>query len=180
MLCAMDVGSAAGFMWRRSSAPSRSRSCSTLRSRSMRPPTATLIAPVSSEQITGDGIRLFGDADAGAVASSELSREKRIHRERKKAGGRGDAIFLHDHSTVVQRRAGAEDGRKQIVGKARIEGDSAFDVSAQADLTLDDDQGAGLMLGKEIRGENDVVVGITCRLTSPPRNVKRRPRSAST
>src|SRR5262252_421571 len=50
--CAMGVGSETGVMWRRSSLPRRSRSCSTVKSRSILPPTAKLMAPVSSEQMT--------------------------------------------------------------------------------------------------------------------------------
>src|SRR3954452_13509479 len=67
----------------------------------------------------------------------------------------------------MQRCAGAEDGRKQIVGQAGVERDSTFDVSAEADFTLDDDQGAGLMLGEEIRGENNIIVGITFACRAP-------------
>ena len=80
--------------------------------------------------------------------------------EWEETGGGGDAIFLHDDGAVVQRSAGTEDGRQQIVGEAGIERDAAFDVGAQSDLALDDDERAGLVLGKKIGGEDDVVVGI--------------------
>ena len=40
----------------------------------------------------GDGVRVFRDADGGAVARAEVFRETRVQRERQKAGGRGDAV----------------------------------------------------------------------------------------
>src|SRR6201997_3898009 len=109
----------------------------------------------------GDGVRFFGDADAGAVPGAELRGEQRIHGKGKKARGCGNAIFLDDHRTVVQGSAGAEDSGEEIVGKASIERYAAFDVGAQSDFTFDDDQGAGLVLGEKVGGQHDVVVGIT-------------------
>src|SRR5581483_10034557 len=50
--CEIGVGRVTGGLWRRTSLSSRSRNCYTVRSRSILPPTAMLIAPVSSEQIT--------------------------------------------------------------------------------------------------------------------------------
>src|SRR5579872_547477 len=108
----------------------------------------------------GDGIRFFGDADAGAMAGTELRREQWVHREGKKTGSGGNAIFLHDDRAIVQRSAWTEDRRQQIVGKASIQRNAAFDVGAQADLAFNDDQGSGLMLGEKIRRQHDVIVGI--------------------
>lgn len=68
--------------------------------------------------------------------------------------------FLDDHGAIVQWSAGAEDRSQQIVGKAGVEGNSAFDMGAQSDFTFDHDQRSGLVLGKKIRGQHDVVVGI--------------------
>ena len=127
----------------------------------------------------GDGVGFFGDADAGAVAGAELGGEQRIHGERQEAGGGGDAVFLHDDRAVVQRGAGTEDCGQQIVGEAGVERDSALDVGAQADFALDDDERSGLVLGKKIGGQHDVVVGIALggRATQ---KLRRRPRSART
>ena len=63
-------------------------------------------------------------------------------------------------AAVVKRSAGAKNGGEQIVGEAGIERDSAFDVGAKSDLALNHDESAGLMLGKQIRGQHDVIVGV--------------------
>ena len=60
----------------------------------------------------------------------------------------------------MQRSAGAKDGGEQIVGETSVKRHSAFDVSAKADLALDHDESASLMLGKQIRGQHDVIVRI--------------------
>ena len=44
-----------------------------------------------------------------------------------------------------------------------IESYSAFDVSPQADLTLDYDERAGLVLRKQIRGQSNVIISICFR-----------------
>ncbi len=108
----------------------------------------------------GDCVRFFSDTDAGTVTSTELRREKRVHRQREETGSGGDAIFLDQNSSIMERGAGPEDGGEQIVRKPGIERNTTFDVGAQADFTLDHDQGTGLVLRKEIGSEDDVVIGI--------------------
>ena len=107
-----------------------------------------------------DGIGLFGHADPGAVPGAELSREHRIHGERQKARRGCDAVFLHDHGAIVQRSAGTKNRGQQIVGKMRVERNAALDVGAQPDLPLDHNQGAGLVLGKQVGGKYDVIVSV--------------------
>ena len=109
-------------------------------------------------------IGFLGDADARAMPRSQLRREHRIHRERKKTGGGRNAVPLHNHRAVVQRRARPENRRQQIVGKPRIHSHAAFDVRAQADLPLNHDQRARLILRKKIRRQHDVVINIGRRI----------------
>src|SRR5215467_12047154 len=94
------------------------------------------------------------------MARAELRGKKRIHRERKKTCRGRDAILLHNDGAVVKRGTWAEDRGQQTVGKPGVEWISAFDVRAQADFALNDDQSTGLVLRKEIRCKHDVVVGI--------------------
>ena len=145
----------------------------------MLPPTAKLMAPVSSEQMT-----------AMASVSSVMPMPARWRvpscvesrgfiDKRKETGGSSNAILLHDYGAIVKGSAGTEDCSEQIVGKPGIQWNAAFDVGAQTDFTLDHDQGAGLVLREEIGGEHDVVVGIVVARRSAEKG-KRRPRSART
>ena len=52
---------------------------------------------------------LLGQADRGAMPRPELLAQLRVHRQRQEAGGRRDAIVLHDDRAVVQRRRRLED-----------------------------------------------------------------------
>ena len=113
-----------------------------------------------------DSVGFFGDADAGAMASAELRGQQRIHGKRKEAGSGGDAIFLHDDGSVMERGAGTKNRCEQVVGQAGIERNSALDVGAKTDFAFDHDQSSGLMLGKKIGGKDDVIVGIALRRRS--------------
>ncbi len=48
-----------------------------------------------------------------------------------------------------------EDGEEKVAGDARIHRNAAFDEGAQADVALEDDEGAGLLFGKLLDGEQD-------------------------
>ena len=104
-------------------------------------------------------IRFLGDADAGAMARAELSGEQGVHGKRQEASGGSDTVFLHNGGAVVQRRAGTEDGRQQMVGEPGVQRHAAFDVGAQADLALDHDQRSRLLLREQVRCQHDVVIG---------------------
>src|ERR1700757_1384918 len=92
----------------------------------------------------GDGVCFLSDADASAVASPELSGQQRIHGKRKKAGSGSNPIFLHDDGAIMQRSAGTENGREQVVRKTGIEWNAAFYVGAETDFAFNDDQSSGL------------------------------------
>src|SRR6185437_10240284 len=108
----------------------------------------------------GDRVGFFRNSDRGAMARAKLCGKYRIHGQGQKASSGGNAVLLQDDSSVVQRGARAKDGGQQIVGNARIQRNSAFDVSTQSDLALDYDQRASLVLRKQIRGQHNVIVNV--------------------
>jgi hypothetical protein len=60
----------------------------------------------------------------------------------------------------VQGSAGAKDSREQIVREDRAQRHPTLDVSSQTNFAFDDDESAGLVLRKEVSGEDNVVVCI--------------------
>ena len=123
MLSAMGAAVWRDSMWRRSSAPSRSRSCST--------PQIALNASSDRdadprwflESRYGDGIRLFGDADAGRGGGFRSSRRAEDRwtaegsRQRRRSGLSGRSEHI-----VAEARGGGR-WSEQIVGQAGVEGD---------------------------------------------------------
>src|SRR5436190_1132779 len=86
-------------------------------------------------------IGLLGEPDGGAVAGAERLRDGGIGGERQEAAGRGDAPLLDDEGAVVDRRAGHEDARHQLLGDLRVEARADLDVLVQPDLVLQHDEG---------------------------------------
>jgi len=80
------------------------------------------------------------------MASAELIRDHGVERERQKACRRRYARSLHDHSAVMQRRAGTKDRDQKVVAQGRIEWDAALNVGAQAYGALENNQGANPIL----------------------------------
>src|SRR5579862_4494201 len=59
-------------------------------------------------------VGLFGNSDGRAMAGAQPSLHHRIGGERKKAGGRRDAIALDDDGAVMQRPTLVKDGAQEI------------------------------------------------------------------
>ena len=117
--------------------------------------------PITTEIVAGllghddrDRVVLFGEAERRAVPRAEIAAHQRIDRQRQETRRRRDAIALDDDGAVVQRRSRLEDARQQVVGDHRVERNAAFDVVAQADLPLEDDDRARAARG-QVRGRDD-------------------------
>ena len=100
---------------------------------------------------------LFGEPDGRAMTGAELLAQLRIDRQRQEARRRRNAIGLHDHGAVVQRRRGLKDAHEQIVGQHGVERNPALDVIAQSDLPLDRDDGADPLGGQQPRGDDQLL-----------------------
>src|SRR5438094_8472731 len=94
------------------------------------------------------------------MTRAQLGGEHGIHGERKKASGGSDAVFANDHCAIMQRRTGSKNCSQEVVRKYSTKRHATFNISSQADLALDHDQRAGLILREKISGEDDIVVGI--------------------
>ena len=113
---------------------SRARSSSAVEAAlDLRRPATSEMLPVSSDTTIATASFSSVSADRGAMARAELAAEPRVDRQRQEAGRRRDAIVLHDHGAVVQRRGRLEDAHQQVVGERGVERDAALDVVAQAD-----------------------------------------------
>ena len=122
--------------------------------------------PVSSDTITATASFSSVSPIAARCRVPRFLRELRIDRQRQKAGGRRDAIVLHDDGAVVQRRFRLKDAHEQIVGEHRVERKPRLDVVAQADLPLDDDDRArprGRQLRRRDRDLFDRLLGAFLR-----------------
>lgn len=86
---------------------------------------------------------LFGEADGGAVARPEFTRQLRIDGQRQEARRRSQSIFLQDHRAIVEGGARLEVlliSRSCVTVASR--GIPGLDVVSQADRTLDGDDRA--------------------------------------
>src|SRR5688572_20412497 len=91
------------------------------------------------------------------MPGAEFTADARIDREWQEARCRGNPIALHDGGTVMERRSGLEDRRQQVVGNRGVEGDAAFDVVAQPDLSLDHDDGADATRRERRRSDHEIL-----------------------
>src|SRR6478672_11676150 len=88
------------------------------------------------------------------MARTQLLREFRVHRQRKKAGRGRDPVVLHDTRAVVQRRGWLKVAQYEIVGEQSLERDAPLDVVAQPDLALDRDNRADSLRREHVRGND--------------------------
>ena len=93
------------------------------------PPTTSEIMPVSSETTTATASVSSVTPMAARWRLPSWRRQLRVHGEGQEAGGGGDAVALHDHRAVVQRRARVEDADEQVVGDVGVEADARLDVA---------------------------------------------------
>ena len=136
----------------------RSRKRSGDKSRSMFPAHARLMAPVSSETMTESAsVSSVMPMPARWRVPSCVESSGLIDSGRKQAAA-AMRSFLHDHRAIMQRRARAEDGGQQIIGKLRVQRNPALNVGSQSDFALDHDQRPGLVLREQVRGQNNVIV----------------------
>src|SRR5215216_1271049 len=89
-------------------------------------------------------ISIFSDANRGAMACAEISRESWIQCQRKKAGSGGDTMSTNDDRSIVQRARRVEDTNQQVVTELRIELHTTVSNVLQTDVSFDHDQRAGL------------------------------------
>jgi hypothetical protein len=87
-----------------------------------------------------DGIRLLGNADAGAVACAELGIGQ-VLAKGKNTPGSEYPVATDDNRSVVQRRVREEDVDQELLCEGRIEGDATIRVVLKTRFTLDDDEG---------------------------------------
>ena len=76
----------------------------------------------------------------GAMAGSHFGGEQRIHAERKKTGGWPRCVLLNNDGAVVERGTRMKDRQQKSREICGVEGDAAFDKSAQADVAFQHDE----------------------------------------
>src|SRR5262245_52572967 len=116
------------------------------------------------------------------MARTELLAQSRLYRQGQEASRRSDTAVLHDDGPVVKRNGGVENRHQQIVGKRGVERDAALNVSFEADITLDDNQSAGLIGSQGGHGQDDFVihfVSVNARKSSEQRRLSETREGAS-
>jgi hypothetical protein len=122
---------------RENNSPRRALSWSGVRLVSICPPTVKEMAPVCSETST---------TTASDSSVTPIAARWRVPRCLEIAG------FSEQGGT------GPEDCEEQVVGKFRVEGNPAFDVSPQTRFAFDNDESADAVLRKIFGGHHDVVI----------------------
>ena len=87
-----------------------------------------------------DRIGLFGQADRGTVAGSELLGKRGVVGQREQASRRGDALFLNDDRAVVQRRTWKENGLDELGADLRVRLNAPLRIGVERGLPLKGDQ----------------------------------------
>src|SRR5262245_60494425 len=87
-----------------------------------------------------DGIGFFRYTDRGTMARAQILAEPRLHGQWQEAGGRGDTIVLNDYGAVMQRQVVVKNRDEQVVGQYCVQGDPAFNVASQTDISFNEDQ----------------------------------------
>src|SRR5262245_52858463 len=100
------------------------------------------------------------------MTSAEVCWHSGISSQRKETCCRADAILLHDHGAVMQRRARPEYRKQQVSGDLRVQPHAAFHKCPQADIPFEHDEGSRLLLRKSAQGQQDLVDRL--RTLEPP------------
>ena len=81
------------------------------------------------------------------MPGAHFAQQIRIGGQGEETGGSGEAFALNDDRAVMQRSSSFKDGDEQVARHVGVERDTAFDESAQSDVTLEHDKGTGLPAG---------------------------------
>lgn len=96
----------------------------------------------------GDGVRLFGKTESGAVAETDCPVKVLPLRQGEDTPCGLDAVPAQDHAPVMEHGLGVKDGQEEFLGKSRIQLHAALRHRLQADVALQRNEGSEALAGK--------------------------------
>src|ERR1051326_5167180 len=91
------------------------------------------------------------------MTRANLLRKRWIGGEWQKTRSGRDPVLLHNYGAVMERQAGIENREQKVSRNMCFQPDTALNKSPQANITLENDQRAGLAAGKALDCQQNLI-----------------------